>query len=412
MNRLIKTAKKPYHYLQALKGAALFGFPGRRIKVVAITGTKGKTSTAEIVSAMLEEAGYKTALAGTLRFKVGEKSEPNKFKMTMVGRGRLQKFLRDAVRAKCDWAVMEMTSQGAEQFRHLFIPLDALIVTNISPEHIESHGSYEKYVAAKLRIGTALERSRKRGKILIVNDDEPETHKFLRFDVPTKLHYRVAQAKPYSTTEAGSTFAWDGGTVSTSLPGLFNISNMLAAATFGKAIGIPSEKIRAALGKVTLIRGRMERITLDSGAAQNFTVIVDYAHTADSLEKAYRAFPTSRKICVLGNTGGGRDKWKRPEMAKIADEHCDEIILTNEDPYDEDPRAILADMEKGFSKKQPEIIMDRRDAIAAALRKAQPGDAVIITGKGTDPFIMGPNGSKIPWDDATVAREELQKVLK
>ena len=124
----------------------------------------------------------------------------------------------------------------------------------------------------------------------------------------------------------------------------------------------------------------------------------------------YSAFPNQRKICVLGNTGGGRDTWKRPEMGRIADEICEKVILTNEDPYDEDPRAIIDAMAQGM-KRTPEIIMDRREAIRAALRAAQPGDAVLVSGKGTDPFIMGARGTKIPWSDADVVREELERLL-
>ncbi|HQT83209.1 MAG TPA: cyanophycin synthetase, partial [Candidatus Paceibacterota bacterium] len=141
-----------------------------------------------------------------------------------------------------------------------------------------------------------------------------------------------------------------------------------------------------------------------------FIAIVDYAHTPDSLKALYSAFPRHRKICVLGNTGGGRDTWKRPEMGRIADETCDKVILTNEDPYDEDPVVIVEAMAAGM-KRTPDIIMDRREAIRAALRAARSGDAVLISGKGTDPFIMGPKGTRLPWDDATVVREELGRLL-
>jgi UDP-N-acetylmuramoyl-L-alanyl-D-glutamate--2,6-diaminopimelate ligase len=139
---------------------------------------------------------------------------------------------------------------------------------------------------------------------------------------------------------------------------------------------------------------------------------VDYAHTDDSLRKLYETFPTSRKIAVLGSTGGGRDSWKRPVLGKIADEYCDEIIITNEDPYDEDPMKIINEVASGMEKHDPTIILDRREAIAKALSLANKGDTVLISGKGTDPYIMGPNGTKIPWDDATVAKEELEKMKK
>jgi len=143
---------------------------------------------------------------------------------------------------------------------------------------------------------------------------------------------------------------------------------------------------------------------------QDFTVIVDYAHTADSLEKLYETFQTSKRICVLGNTGGGRDKWKREVMGSVADRHCSHIILTNEDPYDEDPRKIVQDVARGIKKPIYEIVMDRSEAIAKALKLANTGDTVLITGKGTDPYIMGPNNTKLEWDDAQITREELKKL--
>ncbi|MEN9338187.1 MAG: hypothetical protein RIQ41_501, partial [Candidatus Parcubacteria bacterium] len=159
--------------------------------------------------------------------------------------------------------------------------------------------------------------------------------------------------------------------------------------------------------QLSLIRGRVERVE----EGQDFTVIVDYAHTDDSLRKLYEAFPSSRKIAVLGSTGGGRDGWKRPVLGKIADEYCDEIIVTNEDPYDEDPMKIMSEVASGITAHTPRITLDRREAIAQALSLARTGDTVLISGKGTDPYIMGPHGTKIPWDDTTVAREELKKLL-
>jgi UDP-N-acetylmuramoyl-L-alanyl-D-glutamate--2,6-diaminopimelate ligase len=144
---------------------------------------------------------------------------------------------------------------------------------------------------------------------------------------------------------------------------------------------------------------------------QNFDVVIDYAHTPGSLEALYKAFSDRRKIGVLGNTGGGRDTWKRPVMGKIASQYCDLVILTNEDPYDENPEQIVKEMTVEMVKK-PEVIMDRREAIAHAIAKAKSGDIVLITGKGTDPFIMGANGSKLQWSDEKVAKEELEKFLK
>ncbi len=397
----------PYHYLLALLSAVIFGFPSRKLKVIAVTGTKGKSSVVELVSAVLDEAGYKTAHASTIHFKIGEKKERNLHKMTMPGRFFLQRFLRRAVRANCTHAVIEMTSEGARQFRHKFISLDALIFTNLAPEHIESHGSYENYVAAKVSLARALERSRKRGKILVVNGDDKEAPKFLEvFTAGAEIIYTKKDAGNPVVSSEGVAFEWRGARINSKLPGEFNLYNILAAGSFAAAAGIPIEKIRDGIAKITSIRGRAEKI---EGA--DFSVIVDYAHTPNSLEKLYQTYAGKYRICVLGNTGGGRDRWKRPVMAGIAERYCDEIILTNEDPYDEDPEHIIHEMATGIQHKQPTLILARRAAIREALHRASKGDAVLITGKGTDPFIMWPHGQKEPWDDAAVAREELAKIL-
>ncbi|MDD2935364.1 MAG: UDP-N-acetylmuramyl-tripeptide synthetase [Candidatus Pacebacteria bacterium] len=395
-----------YHYLLSLLGALIYFFPSRKIFIVGITGTKGKTSTAELVNAMLEEAGFKTALLGTLRFKIGETSEMNKQKMTMPGRFFVQQFLRKAVKEKCDYAIVEMTSQGVLQYRHKFIQLNALIFTNLSPEHIESHGSYENYIEAKLKIAKALKKSLKKKKFLIVNVDDKEAPRFLNNNIEEQYKYSIADAEPYELKKDGLIMNFMGAKINAHLSGKFNIYNILAAATFAQTQNIGRETIKNAIEKFRGIRGRVEKIE----EGQDFSIIVDYAHTADSLEKLYETFSHSKKICVLGNTGGGRDKWKRPVMAGVADKHCDYIILTDEDPYDEDPREIVREMEEGIQNKEYEVIMDRRKAIHKALSVAKTGDTVLITGKGTDPYIMKANNVKLDWDDAEVAREEFHKI--
>ncbi|MDO8593938.1 MAG: UDP-N-acetylmuramyl-tripeptide synthetase [bacterium] len=421
-SRLLSLLKLPYHYLLAFVGAVVFGFPARKLNVIAVTGTKGKSSVVELISALLDEAGFKTAHASTIHFKIGDIKERNMHKMTMPGRFFLQHFLRKAVHAGCTHAVVEMTSEGARQFRHKFISLDALIFTNLAPEHIESHGSYENYVAAKVSLAKALQKSSKSGKLLVVNGDDKEAEKFLAVFSGTKIVYSKKDAGGEVVTSEGVSFNWQSVRIESSLPGEFNLYNILAAVSFAKASGIPVEKIQSGIKKVTTIKGRAERITLDTppsppseeggkGTSLDFTVIVDYAHTPDSLEKFYQTYAGKYRRCILGNTGGGRDTWKRPVMAGIAEKYCDEIILTNEDPYDEDPEKIIREMAAGMTHKEPMLILDRRTAIANALQKSSKGDVVLITGKGTDPYIMGPNGSKQVWDDATVVREELAKVL-
>lgn len=399
-----------YHWLMAFLSALFYRFPSRKIFVVGVTGTKGKTSTIEIISAILEEAGYKTALSSSLRFKIDKESQKNEYKMTMPGRFFMQKFLRKAVKEKCQYAILEMTSEGAVQFRHKFIKINVMIFTNLAPEHIESHGSFENYRDAKLKLFKALEKSNVKRKIIIVNEDDPNASHFLNFNPPAggeeKIKYGIHRLESYELQKDGINFRMDNLNIKTKLSGLFNLYNILAAVAFVKSQNIGVETIKSALEKFLGIEGRMEEIN----EGQNFKIIVDYAHTPDSLEKVYENFQTSKKICVLGACGGGRDKWKRPEMGKIASKHCEKIILTNEDPYDEDPIKIVEDVKKGMAKNA-EVIMDRREAIKKALHLAQTGDTIIITGKGSEPWLMGPKSTKIKWDDREVVREELKRIL-
>ncbi|MES2225472.1 MAG: UDP-N-acetylmuramyl-tripeptide synthetase [Patescibacteria group bacterium] len=393
-----------YHRVLAFLLAFSYGFPARGLTVIGVTGTKGKSSVSDMLFTVLRHAGYAAAVAGTIRFAINDESEPNLYKMTMPGRGFIHSFLARARKAHCTHAVVEITSESVRQYRHTYLYLNALIFTNLQKEHIESHGSFENYAAAKLEIGKELARSPKRPRAIIANADNPHSGPFLALPVEDVRPFSYGEARDVKLGPGAATFTYESVPFSLHLPGSFSIMNALAVIKAAQFVGVPLPTISDALAQLKRIPGRTERI--DEG--QDFQAIVDYAHTPDSLSALYEAYPV-RKICVLGNTGGGRDTWKRPEMGTIADESCDEVILTNEDPYDEDPRAILDAMAAGM-KRTPRIIMDRREAIAAALALARPGDAVLITGKGTDPYIMEANGKKTPWSDARVVSEELKKL--
>lgn len=395
-----------YHFLLAGISTARYLQPSRHIYVIGVTGTKGKSSTAEFVNAVLEASNKKTALLSTIRLKIGNESAPNRYKMTMPGRFIIQKFLHDAVKATCEYAVLEMTSEGARFYRHLGIQLDALIFTNLSPEHIESHGSFEKYKQAKLRLVKHLAKSSKPHRISIANIDGKHGYSFLIHTVDKNISYSIKDVKILSETKNDTIISYKDTNITVPLPGKFNVANALAAIKLGEELAIPIDTIKKGIESLARIRGRVEKI--DCG--QDFTVIVDYAHTDDSLRKLYEVFSSTKKIAVLGACGGGRDAWKRPVLGKIADEMCDEIIVTNEDPYDEDIMKIINEVSSGVTSHTPIKILNRRDAIYHALTLASPGDVVLITGKGTDPYIMGPNNTKEAWDDAQVAREELQKL--
>ncbi len=410
--RLLEKLRPPYHLALSYVGSVLYRNPSREITVIAVTGTKGKSTVTELITAILEADGNSVASLSTIQFKIGDTIERNLFKMTTPGRFFVQHFLRRAVNAGCTYAVLEMTSEGAKQFRHRFIHFDALVFTNLTPEHIESHGSFDAYKAAKLQIAQQLAESGKQPRFIVANTDDEHGQDFLDFAVEEKLPYSLANLKLYTLHKDGIGLIFQDGeeemTIRVPLVGLFNVYNTLAAITLTRALGVSLRTIEKALRNLQPIKGRVEHFTSPKEAKKHITAVVDYAHTPDSLEKLYQAFKDQQKVCVLGNTGGGRDTWKRPEMATIAERYCDQIILTNEDPYDEDPRKIVDEMAKGITDQSKlDIIMDRRLAIRTALERAPEGGYVLITGKGTDPYIMGPNNTKQPWSDADVVQKEL-----
>ncbi|HET8581528.1 MAG TPA: UDP-N-acetylmuramyl-tripeptide synthetase [Candidatus Paceibacterota bacterium] len=401
--RLFRLAQPSYHRALAVLGAILYRFPARSMTVIGVTGTKGKSSTCEYLNAILEAAGKKTVLISTIRIKVGDESHEERRHMTMPGRFVIQRTLARALRAGCTHAIIEISSEGHVQSRDRFLELDCLIFTNLAPEHIEAHGSFEAYAAAKLGIAGELAKSGKRPRIIVANADDAYGARFLETPVEHAIPFRLADAEPYVTTNARATFSFAGEQVHLRFPGEFSIMNALAAGDAAAALGISLPDIVRGLEGLALIPGRAQNIA----EGRDFAVIIDYAHTAESLKALYEAYDGRRRICVLGGTGGGRDAWKRPAMGAVADEYCAHVILTDEDPYDEDPEKIVAEVAAGVTKKQPEIILDRRLAIRRALSLAAPGDAILITGKGSNSAICGPNGTLTPWSDADVAREEL-----
>lgn len=404
-----------YHYLLAIVGRIIYGNPSGKIHVVAVTGTKGKTTVVELLSRILEEAGFTVASSSTVRSKIAGVTEENLFKMTTPGRFFLQNFLSRAVKAKCEYAVIEMTSQAVVQYRHRGIDLDGLIFTGIHPEHIEAHGSFENYLASKLKLAEHVARSSKRPRAIVSNLDDQYGQRFLHYEVESNIGFSKSDAGVWKSDERGTTFTFVGVPITSPLPGEFNLTNILAAATYAKAIGVGPLAIKKGVEAVAKVEGRME--SLDTARARGIEVIIDYAHTTGSLEAVYKLFTGRTIIGVLGSCGGGRDKWKRPELGAIAEANCTKIILTNEDPYDEDPEAIVGDMIKGMKDQTKAFVeMDRRKAISTALRLALEMLAqgkkpvVLITGKGTDPYIMGAKGSKQEWSDKLVAEEELAKL--
>jgi len=406
-----------YHFTISFLSALFFGFPSKKIKVIGITGTDGKTTTTEMIAKILEEAGYKVGLLNSVRFKIGQKEQINTLRMTMPGRGFIQKFLKEAQKEGCEFAVIEVSSEGIKQYRHKFINFKVTVLTNLSPEHIESHGSFEKYREAK---GKLFESTK---EVHVLNGDDKEIQYFLNFPAKKKVIFTKDPSKLAHFQKTGMiilaenikenpflSFTVKGVQFNLNLIGEFNVYNALAGISVALSQGISLEICKKALEKFKGVPGRMEEVI-----SKPFKVIVDYAVTPKALEKVYQTItsnfkfqPSNKLICVFGACGGGRDKWKRPVLGEIAEKYCDEIIVTNEDPYDEDPWKIIEQVASG-TKGKARKILDRREAISTALKLAKEGDIIVITGKGCEPSICI-KGKKILWDDREVVREEFDKM--
>lgn len=412
-----------YHLGLAFLGALLYHFPSRGMTVIGVTGTNGKSTTVDMLSRIFREAGFKTASLSSIRFQILDKEWRNTMKMTMPGRFVIQKFLRQAKNAGCTHFILEVTSEGMLQYRHRFINFHTAVFTNLSPEHIERHGSFENYKHTKGKLFTATQNTH------VINADDEHTEYFLRFPARQKylygikikpaessmLHSIILCAENIQATDKGVSFMEGGVGIQLQLLGKFNVSNALAAIAVAKSQGISLQVAKQALEKMQGVPGRMEEV-----AHAPFRVVVDYAFTPAALEKVYQTLKPKggKMICILGAAGGGRDRWKRPVLGKLAGTYCDTAIVTNEDPYEENPMDIIEQVAKGvesigINQQYPHRsavlkILDRREAIRKGLSLASPGDTVIITGKGSEDSIAVAGGKKIPWDDRAVVREEMR----
>jgi UDP-N-acetylmuramoyl-L-alanyl-D-glutamate--2,6-diaminopimelate ligase len=386
-----------YHFILAFLGALIYGFPSKKLILIGVTGTNGKTTTTEMIASIFEKAGKKIALLNSIRFKIGEKEEINKLRMTMPGRFFIQRFLKTAAKEGCEFAILEVTSEGIKQHRHRFLDFKVAVFTNLAPEHIEAHGSFEKYREAKGKFFQATK------EIHVINVEDKNSDYFLKFPAKRKITYGLKTGDINLKNTK----------IKLKIPGEFNLYNALAAISVAISQGIDKDFAIKVLEEFKGVPGRMEEVI-----SKPFKVIVDYAFTPNALEKVYQTLrtsnfqlPNSKLICVLGACGGGRDKWKRPVLGELAANYCDEVIVTNEDPYDEDPWQIIEQVASG-TKGKARKILDRREAIKAALKLAKEGDIVVITGKGCEPSICVAGGRKIPWDDRKVVKEEFQKIYE
>jgi UDP-N-acetylmuramoyl-L-alanyl-D-glutamate--2,6-diaminopimelate ligase len=412
-----------YHLLMAKLAAFYYGQPSDKLIVIGVTGTNGKTATVNFASQFLDSLEQKNGLASTVNFKAAGKEWLNDKKMTMLGRFQTQKLLSDMVSVGCKYAIIETSSQGIEQFRHIGINYDAVIFTNLTPEHIEAHGSFENYRSYKEKLFAHLAESKHKiinnkqvNKIIVSNNDDLETERLKKYKVDKFVTYSIDNNSDYQAEnvnlEDGISFELENNKINTDFIAKFNVYNILAAMAAVRELGFELKDLSKAM--LHGIAGRQEWI--DEG--QDFKVLVDYAPEPVGLSKLYETLAKIKKnrlIHVIGSCGGGRDKARQPIMGKLAGQNANIVIVTNEDPYDDDINEIIDNVSSGaieagkVEDKDLFKIDSRSQAIARAIGLAQAGDLVLITGKGAEQFICGPNGQMIVHDDRQVAREVLKK---
>jgi UDP-N-acetylmuramoyl-L-alanyl-D-glutamate--2,6-diaminopimelate ligase len=404
----------------AVLAALYYRFPANKMMVVAITGSKGKTTTCNMLHKIFTEAGLKTGMLTTVNFKIGEFEEANLQKQSTLSPFLLQRKIREMASARCKVLVLEVTSHSIIQSRIWGINIDTAVFTNLENEHLDYHGTFDDYMQTKGRLFSVLNTSARKPdlqKCSVVNMDDPTGSYFSAFPADQVFEYGIQKG----TYVARNLVSEPGGTkfllkipngeaqLLLKIPGRINVYNALAAATAATAMHVPLNIIKSALEKMQPIQGRLE--VIDEG--QPFTVVVDYAHTEKSLEALlglFRELTKGKLILVFGATGD-RDRIKRPKMGEIAHRFADTIILTNDDPYTESPEGIAAEVRAGIPRTEGNgfwQILDRREAIRLALSLAGPGDSVLLAGKGAEEFqVVG--HQKIPHDDRVVARECLAR---
>ncbi len=429
---MLRWFKNKYHFGRSFLAALYFGFPSKKIKIIGVTGTNGKTTTVQMIGKILEESGHRVAMASTINFKFAEKEWVNETKFTTLSAWAVQKFISNAVNEKCEYLVLEVSSHALDQSRLYGVFFDIAVVTNITREHLDYHQSMEKYRKAKAKLFTKL----KENGLCVVNLDMENPQSFIdiakqggnkiigftkEIEVQAGFEERdevdIILAKGIKANIQGSNFTINEVEFHLNLPGLFNIENALAAVCVGNLQGVKLDVSKTALEKIENVSGRMEYIKNN----RNLSIIVDYALTPDSMEKIGVMLSKAQdrkefgKIIWVFGSCGERDRGKRPIMGKIVAKYADFAIVTNEDPYHEDPMRIIEEVFAGVvsgGKKENENcwkIPERKDGIAKALKIAQAGDLVLITGKGAEET-MAIGEKRVPWNDKRVIGELLSEV--
>jgi UDP-N-acetylmuramoyl-L-alanyl-D-glutamate--2,6-diaminopimelate ligase len=392
-----------------------FGEPSRQLDVFGVTGTNGKTTTSFLLTDLLDAAGRHPGLIGTVATRIGDETRPNLTRTTTPEALELQAMLAEMVDAGNQSAVIETSSHALAQGRVRNCRYQLGVVTNLTHEHLEFHGSFEAYRAAKARLV-------EEAPTAVLNADDPSFGYFAARAGGRVMSYAVRRSADVSAHDVelrvdGARFnvtgpdRW-GGPISLPLPGEFNVENALAALAAANALGIEFEVARGALANAKAVPGRMQRI--DQG--QPFSVLVDYAHTPDSLEKVLRILRplTAGQLIAVFGSAGERDVLKRPAMGRLAAELADAVVITDEDPRLEDPDEVnqqIADGARAAGARDGErlwVINDRRAAIRYAFEMARAGDTLLLAGKGHEHSIF--IGSEATWwDEAEVARQELRE---
>lgn len=408
----VKAAEEAYRRSRIYALQARYGFPARDLRVIAVTGTNGKTTTCCYINEMLKNAGYKTALYTTAVIELAGRSDINRTHRTLPLTGQLLAFIKKVKATKVDFLILEVTSQALDQHKLLGIPIEIAVMTNLTQDHLDYHGTMNRYAAAKAR----LFNRHTNPKYCILNADDQWYDYFLKESVGQVVTYGTSEeaTERITNVKAGKTMQWqlaDGRhtlNLKIQQAGLFNVYNASAAATVGMALQAEPKTIEQGVAAMKSVPGRMESVE----AGQPYQIWIDYAVTPDALEqvlKAGREAAKARVLVVFGATGD-RDRGKRPIMGEIAARLADRIFLTDDETYSEDPDAIRAAVMEGIvrgrGKSKTTEIADREKAIAAALRAARKGDVVIVTGIGHQ-NVRNMGGFEEPWNEREIIKRHL-----
>ena len=395
----------PYHFSQSVAAGIKYGFPGQKLRVIGVTGTNGKTTTAFMIWQMLNHAGYKTGLMTTVAWGV-EKLQPELGHMTTVDAFTLNSRIDSIKNQGAEFLVLEVTSHALAQFRTLGIPVEIAVFTNLTHDHLDYHKTVANYRAAKGKLF-------KKAKFSILNADDPATAYYKKL-AKSFTTYGIKKGEHRATdiklSVSGVEYSADDLKIITRIPGEFNIYNSLAAALVGQKLGLTVEQITEGIKSLQSVEGRMNIV--DEG--QPFTVIVDYAHAPDALEKVFTSVRGHKgKIISVHGGAGRRDPSTRSIRGEILAQNSDIVIITEDDSRDEDPEKIAEGFIQGAEKQGKKLNkdlfkeLDRKKAIEMALKMAKKGDLVLILGKGHEKTILRADGPH-DFEDIKVA----QKILK